>query len=527
MEATLQQPLKITYPTGATKWILILTAISCAVLELIDTTVVNVSLREISGSIGATTTEIAWVVTAYAISNVIIIPLTSMLSDLFGRKTYFTASVVIFTFSSLMCGLSTNLWMLVFWRFVQGIGGGGLLSTAQSIIVGAFPPEKISTANAIFGMGIIMGPTFGPALGGFITDNLNWHWIFFVNIPIGVIATILAWTFVTDREGAVKPRKIDWWGIIFLVVSVGCIQFVLEEGTSKDWFESSEITLCSILAVTGLIAFIYRELSIDYPAVNIRLYKNYNLAMGSFMNFMLGFLLFGTVFIFPLFAQISLGWTATQTGAFMIPSALCTAVSMPIVGKLLGSGKNPKTIILIGIVMTFCFLMIMSFASPDSSQNDFYFPFVLRGVGLAFMMSPILSLAVQGLRGKDMAQAIGLANMIRQLGGAVGIALINVFLTHKNAEVRGSMLGYITDYSSASADRIAGLTQNFVSKGFDPETAQSLAYKTIEGIVYKQQALVSYDQGFFMVGLSILICIPIVFLIRYKKGAPAKAIADH
>ena len=527
MEATLQQPLKITYPTGATKWILILTAISCAVLELIDTTVVNVSLREISGSIGATTTEIAWVVTAYAISNVIIIPLTSMLSDLFGRKTYFTASVVIFTFSSLMCGLSTNLWMLVFWRFVQGIGGGGLLSTAQSIIVGAFPPEKISTANAIFGMGIIMGPTFGPALGGFITDNLNWHWIFFVNIPIGVIATILAWTFVTDREGAVKPRKIDWWGIIFLVVSVGCIQFVLEEGTSKDWFESSEITLCSILAVTGLIAFIYRELSIDYPAVNIRLYKNYNLAMGSFMNFMLGFLLFGTVFIFPLFAQISLGWTATQTGAFMIPSALCTAVSMPIVGKLLGSGKNPKTIILIGIVMTFCFLMIMSFASPDSSQNDFYFPFVLRGVGLAFMMSPILSLAVQGLRGKDMAQAIGLANMIRQLGGALGIALINVFLTHKNAEVRGSMLGYITDYSSASADRIAGLTQNFVSKGFDPETAQSLAYKTIEGIVYKQQALVSYDQGFFMVGLSILICIPIVFLIRYKKGAPAKAIADH
>ena len=526
MEATLS-PLKITYPTGATKWILIITAISCAVLELIDTTVVNVSLREISGSIGATTTEIAWVVTAYAISNVIIIPLTSMLSDLFGRKTYFTASVVIFTFSSLMCGLSTNLWMLVFWRFVQGIGGGGLLSTAQSIIVGAFPPEKISTANAIFGMGIIMGPTFGPALGGFITDNLNWHWIFFVNIPIGFIATILAWTFVTDREGAVKPRKIDWWGIIFLVAAVGSLQYVLEEGTSKDWFESNEIIVFSIVALTGLIAFIYRELNIDYPAVNIRLYKNYNLAMGSFMNFMLGLLLFGTVFIFPLFAQISLGWTATQTGAFMIPSALCTAVSMPIVGKLLGSGKNPKTIILIGIVITFFFLMIMSFASPDSSQNDFYFPFVLRGVGLAFMMSPILSLAVAGLRGKDMAQAIGLANMIRQLGGAVGIALINVFLTQKNAEVRGSMLGYVTDYSGASTERIAGLTQTFVSKGYDLENAQALAYKTMEGMIFKQQALVSYDQGFFMVGISILICIPIVFLIRYKKGAPAKPIADH
>ncbi len=526
MEAAIS-PLKVTYPTGATKWILILTAISCAILELIDTTVVNVSLREISGSIGATTTEIAWVVTAYAISNVIIIPLTSMLSDLFGRKTYFTASVVIFTFASLMCGLSTNLWMLVFWRFVQGIGGGGLLSTAQSIIVGAFPPEKISTANAIFGMGIILGPTFGPALGGFITESITWHWIFFINIPIGAIATVLAWTYVTDREGAVKPRKIDWWGIIFLVVAVGSLQFVLEEGTSKDWFESSEITICSIIAVVGLIAFIYRELHIDYPAVNIKLYKNYNLAMGSFMNFMLGLLLFGTVFIFPLFAQISLGWTATKTGTFMIPSALCTAVSMPIVGKLLGSGKNPKTIILIGIAMTFCFLMMMSFASPDSSQNDFYFPFVLRGVGLAFMMSPILSLAVAGLRGKDMAQAIGLANMIRQLGGAVGIALINVFLTYKNAEIRGSMVSYITDYSSASAERISMLTQNFISKGYGSEDAKTLAYKTMEGILYKQQALVSYNQGFFMVGISIIICIPIVFLIRYKKGAPAKAIADH
>lgn len=526
MEATLP-PLKTVYPTGATKWILILTAISCAILELIDTTVVNVSLREISGNIGATTTEIAWVITAYAISNVIIIPLTSMLSDLFGRKTYFTASVIIFTFSSLMCGLSTNLWMLVFWRFVQGLGGGGLLSTAQSIIVGAFPPEKISTANAIFGMGIIMGPTFGPALGGFITDNFSWHWIFFVNIPIGIVAAILSWTYVTDMQGAQKPRKIDWWGMIFLVMAVGSLQFVLEEGTSKDWFESNEITFFSIVAVVGLISFIYRELKIDYPAVNIRLYKNYNLAMGSLMNFMLGLLLFGTVFIFPLFAQISLGWTATQTGAFMIPSALCTAVSMPIVGKLLGSGKNPKTIILIGIVITFFFLLIMSFASPDSSQNDFYFPFVLRGVGLAFMMSPILSLAVVGLRGKDMAQAIGLANMIRQLGGAVGIALINVFLVHKNAEIRGSMIGYLTEYNNASAERVAALTQNFVSKGYSFENAQALAYQTMEGLLFKQQALVSYNQGFFAVGITILICIPIVFLIRYKKGEKQKVIADH
>ncbi|MNJ88731.1 Multidrug export protein EmrB [compost metagenome] len=517
----------IVYPTGAEKWILVITAISCAILELLDTTIVNVSLREISGNVGATTTEIAWVVTAYAISNVIIIPLTSMLSDFFGRRNYFTGSVIIFTVASLMCGLSTNLWTLVFWRFVQGLGGGGLLSTAQSIIIGAFPPEKISTANAIFGMGLILGPTFGPTLGGYITDNFSWHWIFFVNIPIGIVATILSYRYVTDRPGATKPKRIDWWGILFLVVSIGSIQYVLEEGTAEDWFESHEITAMTIIGLASLAAFIIRELKIDYPAVNIRLYKNYNMIMGSIMNFMLGLMLFGTVFIFPLFVQISLGWTATQTGMFMIPGALCTAVAMPLVAKLLGSGMNPKTVILMGIGMTFTFVMMLSGSSPDSSEGNFYLPFVLRGFGMAFMMSPILTLAVQGLNPKDMPQAIGLANMIRQLGGSVGIALINVYLTNTNALVRGNMIGYINQYSDAASERIQLLTQNFLSKGFDSVEAAEMANRTMDGLLTRQQMLVSYNHGFFMVASLILICVPVVFLIRYKKGAKAVVADGH
>ena len=200
---------------------------------------------------------------------------------------------------------------------------------------------------------------------------------------------------------------------------------------------------------------------------------------------------------------------------------------MPIVGKLLGSGKNPKTIIIIGIFITFGFLLIMSFASPDSSQNDFYFPFVLRGVGLAFMMSPILSLAVAGLRGKDMAQAIGLANMIRQLGGAIGIALLNVFISNKNAAVRGDMLAYINEYATASSERIAAFTQNFIARGYSEIDAQALAYRMMEATVFKQSALVSYDQGFFVVGIAILLCIPIVLMIRYKKGGKVAVAADH
>ena len=245
------------------------------------------------------------------------------------------------------------------------------------------------------------------------------------------------------------------------------------------------------------------------------------------MNLMLGMLLFGTVFIFPLFAQISLGWTATQTGVFMIPGALCTAVAMPIVGKLLGNGTNPKTIIIVGIMLTFGFLMMLGVASPDSNENDFYIPFFLRGFGMAFMMSPILSLAVGGLKGKDMTQAVGLANMIRQLGGAIGIALLNLYLINSNAQIRGNMLGYINIYDTVSADRINLLTQNFVASGRSLEEAQALAYKMLEGSLYKQQALVSYNQGFLMVGFVILICIPVVLLIRHQKAGKAAVVSDH
>ncbi len=526
MSTTTVQAPAITYPTGATRWILVLTAISCAILELLDTTIVNVSLREISGNVGATTTEIAWVVTAYGISNVIIIPLTSMLSDFFGRRNYFTGSVVIFTLASLMCGLSDSLWTLVFWRFVQGLGGGGLLSTAQTIIYGAFPPEKMGTAGAIFGMGLILGPTFGPTIGGYITDHFSWHWIFFVNIPIGILATFLSWTYVTNRPGATKPKKIDWWGILFLVIAIGSLQYVLEEGTAEDWFESHEIKIMTLIAGVGLVAFIWRELSIDYPAVNIRLYSNYNLVMGAIMNFILGLILFGTVFIFPLFVQISLGWTPTQTGLFMIPGALCTAFAMPLVAKLMGIGINPKAIIITGVLITFSFVFLLSFSSPDSSEWNFYLPFVLRGFGLAFMMSPILTLSVAGLQGKDMAQAVGLSNMIRQLGGSVGIALINVYLTVTNANVRGSMLGYINSSDVVSSERYQLFVQNFLSKGYSQVEAEAIAARMMDNVLTKQQMIVSYDHGFLMVAGIVLMCIPVVLLIRYKKGAGVVA-SDH
>ena len=331
-----------SYPGSTERTILVLTAISASLLQLIDTSIVNVSLREIAGSIGATNTEIAWAVTSYAVSNVIMIPLSGMLGDLFGRKNYFTASILLFTVASVFCGTSNTLWSLVLWRFIQGLGGGALLTTSQTIIVEAFPPEKVATANAIFGVGVILGPTFGPTLGGFLTDNYSWHWIFFINIPIGITAAIMSWTFVKNRIGAMRPSKIDWTGIVFLILAVGSLQYVLEEGTSEDWFESTTILIMSIVATIGFVGFIYWEWTEAQPAVNIRLMKNRNMWLGSMLGFVIGMILLATVFVFPSFVQIGLGWTATMTGNFMISGALASAVSMIVVSQLLNRGGWSK-----------------------------------------------------------------------------------------------------------------------------------------------------------------------------------------
>lgn len=513
---------EIIYPAGAERIILVGTAITAALLQLLDMSIVNVSLREIAGSIGATTTEIAWTVTAYAVSNVIMIPLSGMMGDLFGRKNYFTISILIFTIASFFCGTANSLFTLVLWRFIQGIGGGALLTTSQTIIVEAFPPEKVNIANAIFGIGIILGPTFGPTLGGYITDNYSWHWIFFINVPIGLMSAYLSWTFVKNRLGAMKPKRIDWAGIFLLILAIGPLQYVLEEGSGEDWFESPEIIIISIIAAIGLIGFIWRELTFEHPAVNISLLKNWNLALGSILNFIVGFVLLATVFVFPLFVQIGLGWTATKTGNFLITGALASAVSMGVAGRLLTKGYNAKIIMLLGCVMVFSFSTMMSFSSPDSAASNFFWPFILRGFGIGFMMSPVMALSLQGLKGGDISQGAGLSNMIRQLGGAVGIAIMNVFLIHRNASNDNYLISHMNQYNEIFSERMNLLTQNFISQGYFIEDARNMAYKILDISIFKQQSLVSYDNVFWMVSLTIVACIPVILMIRNKKGEKVK-----
>ncbi|RZK37545.1 MAG: DHA2 family efflux MFS transporter permease subunit, partial [Hymenobacter sp.] len=335
--------------------IITVTAVFCALLEIIDTTIVNVALNSMRGSLGATLSEISWVITAYSLANVIVIPLTSWLSQQFGRRNYFAASIIVFTVCSFLCGNATSIGELIVFRFIQGMGGGALLVTSQTIITESWPPEKRAMAQAIYVLGIIVGPTLGPPLGGYIVDNFSWPFIFYINIPVGIIAALLTIQYVRSPSYDQKrsASDVDWAGIILLTIGISSLQYVLEKGQEDDWFNSKLIICLSISAFFGLYLFVWRELQAKYPAVNLSVLNNGNLRMGVMLSFVMGFGTFGSTFIIPLFTQSLLGWTAQQAGVLQLPSTLFVAVMMPVVAIMIQKGIPQKFLIATGMGIFF------------------------------------------------------------------------------------------------------------------------------------------------------------------------------
>lgn len=502
------------YPTGIIRVVIVVTCIVASLLELIDTTIVNVSLHHISGSLGASTTDVAWVITAYAISNVIIIPLSTMLSEIFGRKRYYTFSILLFTFASFMCGNSDFLVELVICRFIQGLGGGALLSLSQSILLDAFPPEKLNLASAVYGMGVALGPALGPTLGGIITDNYSWQWIFFINVPLGIMAIISAWIVVTDQKERHIPDKIDWTGIFFLAIGVGCLQYVLEEGNANDWFDDRAILCISIVAAIGIILFVARELRIKNPAVNLSLLKHRNLSMGVVLNFCMLAILFIGVYTFPLFVQIDLGWTATMTGVALVPGAIVTSIGMIVCQKLLAKGVKSRTLIQLGFLTSFIFAASFTFQSPGSSWSSLFWPLIFRGLGVGLYMMPAISMAVKGFKGTDMGHAVGLSNMARQLGGAVGLALIGTQITNTQGSSRYTLMSHVSEYEPVTRDVMNKISGMLHVNGFDLASAKSVACQYMEAQVLQQSSMLSYLASFRIMAIVCLIGFFASFMIK-------------
>jgi len=506
---------------GGRRVIITITAIFCALLEIVDTTIVNVALNDMRGNLGATLTEIGWVVTAYAIGNVIIIPMTSWLAMQFGRRNYFAASIILFTVCSFLCGNATGIWELVAFRFLQGIGGGALLVTSQTIITESYPVEKRGMAQAIYGMGVIIGPTLGPPLGGYIVEHYSWPNIFYINIPIGIIATILTLQYVRSPKYGEKKkgRDIDWLGIALLAITVGSLQYVLEKGQDDDWFNSSTITTLAITAFFGLYFFIWRELTFENPIVELRVLKNNNLRVGTILSFIMGFGLYGSTFIIPLYTQATLGWTAEQAGMLMIPAALTTALTMPMIGRLLQKGVPQQYLVAGGMILFSIFTFWGYFIlTPDTSADNFFWMLIVRGLGMGMLFIPITALSLSKLKGQQIGQGAAFTGMMRQLGGSFGIALITTFMARQNV-IYGSNLMNKLDVNNYSVQQtVQGMRNNFIHKGMNADVALKSAYTSLQHMVSKQASVLSYMDVFLYLGVMFLICVPFVLMVRGDKA---------
>jgi MFS transporter, DHA2 family, multidrug resistance protein len=515
---------------GFRRIIITITAVLCALLEIVDTTIVNVALNNMRGSLGATLNDIAWVITAYAIANVIVIPMTSWLSQQFGRRNYFAASIIIFTIASFLCGSATNIWELVAFRFVQGLGGGALLVTAQTIITESYPVAKRGMAQAIYGMGVIVGPTLGPPLGGYLVDHYSWPYIFYINLPIGIVATILTLTFVKSPKFGekLKAHQVDWLGIFLLSTFIGSLQYVLEHGQQDDWFNDATILNLSITSVLGLFFFIWREMTYEFPIVNLKVLKDGNLRVGTIMCFILGFGLYGSTFIIPIYTQAILGWTATDAGLLLIPSSLTTAFMMPIIGKMIQRGIPQAYMVAVGffIFFIFCFWM-QNIMTPNTGTEHMFWPLIMRGLGLGLLFVPITTLSLSTLSGKSIGEGAAFTGMMRQLGGSFGIAIITTFIARFGQQHRANLVSHLDITRTEVQDRVTALQRGFMSKGFSTDVALQKAYKVLDYGVTKQSTVLSYMDVFLYLGILFLVCIPIILLIKNGKTKISVSDAMH
>ena len=508
--------------------ILLVTVIAAAVMELIDISIVNVALSHMSGNLGATLEDTSWVITSYAIANVIVIPITSFLSAKLGRRNYYIGSVILFTFFSFMCGQASNIWTLVAFRFLQGMGGGALLSVSAAVVYELFPREKQSVASAIFGVGVFLGPTIGPTLGGFITDNYSWPWIFYINVPIGIAVAVICSRLLGEPVLKQIVGKIDWTGIFLLAIGVGSLQTVLERGQTDDWFSANYIVLLSITAALGLFLFVWWELKVKSPVVNLRVLKSKNLSIAATLTCVSGVGIFSSVYLTPVYAQRLLNFTPTQTGLLLLPGAILAIGGLLISARLLQKGVSPIVMITTGMFLFILFTWQMSRLDLDAGDADISIPLIWRGIGLAIMTVPLSTLAVSALEPKDIPQGTALNNMMRQIGGSFGIATINTYLAHRYAIHRTDLVSNITDGNPRVTERLSSYSHYFMGKGAGAFEAQRRALGQLDAVVARQTNLLSYNDAYLLLGFFFILALPLLLVTSRKKGQkPMVVLQDH
>jgi len=502
------------------KWIIALAVVLPTLLEVIDTSVVNVSLDHIRGSLSAGLDEATWTITAYLVSNAIIIPLTGWLSRFFGRKRYLLFSVSLFTVSSFMCGSANSLSMLIFFRIIQGIGGGALQPLSQAILFEAFPPAEYGMAMALFGIGVMVGPIVGPVLGGWITDNWSWNWIFYINIPIGIISIIMIMLVIQDPPYLKKIKeKIDYWGLALIVVGIGCLQVVLDKGQRDDWFNSDFILRLSVISVVCLIAFIFVELKNREPILNLREFKDISFASANVIQCSAFFALFGCILLLPLFVQQLLGYTAFLSGMALAPGGVATLFTMPIAGNMIQK-VNPKAVLAIGLIITAYSIFTMTQFNLYIDFNTVAFSRILMGVGMGLVFVPLASMAFSTIKKEEMGNATSIFNLLRNISGSFGVAIMTTLLARR---AQFHQFRFAENLNPFDAHYQIGIYQ--AGNILAAKTGAATNFAS-QGVVYqqllRQSNLFSFTDAFYFATVLLICVIPIVILLkRPKAGDPA------
>ncbi len=514
--------------------LIVFVAVLASLLEIIDTSIVNVALPTMMGNLGATLEDISMIITGYAIANAIVLPVSAWLGERIGRRKYYIGCIAAFTLASVACGLAPNLFFLTIFRIFQGLAGGALLPTSQTLIYEQFPKEKAGTAGAIFGMSVMIGPTLGPVMGGYLTDNFGWRSIFNVNLPLGVLAILVALSVIhnvkKDAQSEARAKApLDTFGLFLLVAGIGCLQFVLERGEAEDWLSSNIIIINALIAAVCLPTFVWWELKTESPIINVRLFKDSAVQNGVFMMLMLGFFLYGVVFLLPVFLARMYHYNATQIGVFFIPGSILTMFMMPMIGKLMQAGKNPKLLIALGFFSLEVCLAMMTQLSPLSPKGEILRMLYVRGFALAFLFVPINSSILSQYSGINMGQVSGLMNLFRQIGGSIGIALVATLLnvrSHQNyLDLSGKVTQLHTQARGAYNGAVAGMaTRMPVDVGYanPAETGYKILYFKVQNQVFIMTFL---QLVYIMMLIMALAAIPIIRL-KLKKG-PVKIVDAH
>lgn len=497
------------------KWIIAITVMLPTLIEIIDTSIVNVSLDHIRGSLSAGIDEATWSISAYLLSNAVIIPMSGWLSRFFGRKRYQIGSIVLFTVSSFLCGAAWNLESLIFFRVMQGLGGGGLVPVSQAILLEAFPRKEHGMAMAIFGVGVMFGPILGPLLGGVITDNWSWRWIFYINIPIGILSIIMSLLFIHDPPYMKRQKmKIDYFGFALLAVGLGSLQYVLDTGQGSDWFGSPKIIMFTAISVIALMFLIVNEMYTEHPIINLSLFKDRSFASACIVMFFVFFNLFGSIVLLPIFLQALMGYTSFHAGLVMGPGGLASLLTMPIVGKLV-TRVNPKWILAVGIMICSGTTYAMSLFNIHTDFWTFVWPRVTLGIGMGCIFIPTTTLALSHIPRERMGDATSMYNMIRNLGGSMGIAFATSMAARRAQFHQARLVEHLTPFDPAYVMAKA-------------KTGVVLGWKGASGIpadagIFRQlmiQAnMLGFNDAFTMVAAILFCVLGLVFLMERPDPA--------